>query len=178
MYDISKSNGPLAEVSSHDIDSLHWYGGGYLEEIYALGGNYRNPEAVDDFPQFYDNVAMLCRYQNGRQGMLDGAQRVEYAYDSRVEILGTKGVVQAGTQQKNSVVVCSGGSMKSPTVETWRHLFADAYREEDTAFIRAVVDDTEPLVTGQDGLEAVKVVLAGNLSIAERRPVRLAELLQ
>ena len=27
MYDISKSNGPLAEVNSHDIDTLRWFTG-------------------------------------------------------------------------------------------------------------------------------------------------------
>lgn len=36
MYDIGKSNGPLAEVSSHDIDTLRWFSGSELEEVYAI----------------------------------------------------------------------------------------------------------------------------------------------
>lgn len=175
MLDITKSNGPLAEVSSHDIDALHWYSGSYMEEVYAIAGNFRTPEAAAEFPDFYDNVALICRFENGRQGMLDGAQWVKYGYDSRVEILGTKGIIQVGTMSSHSVVTCSGGNSRTPTVETWRHLFSDAYRNEDTAFVDAIRNDTEPEVTGQDGLEAVRAVRAGNLSITERRPVKLTE---
>jgi myo-inositol 2-dehydrogenase/D-chiro-inositol 1-dehydrogenase/scyllo-inositol 2-dehydrogenase (NAD+) len=50
-------------------------------------------------------------------------------------------------------------------------LFLDAYLEEDKAFVASVVKDTAPLVTGVDGLEAVRVVNAGNASIIEKKPV-------
>ena len=33
MYDIKKSNGPLAEVNSHDIDSLRWFSGSEFEHV-------------------------------------------------------------------------------------------------------------------------------------------------
>ena len=107
--------------------------------------------------------------------MLDGAQWVEYGYDSRVEILGTKGVIQVGTMSDHSVVTCSGGNSRTPTVETWRRLFSNAYRNEACAFVDAIRHDTTPEVTGQDGLEAVRAVKAGNLSITEKRPVKLTE---
>ncbi|MEE8440196.1 MAG: Gfo/Idh/MocA family oxidoreductase [Spirochaetia bacterium] len=175
MLDIAQSNGPLAEVSSHDIDALHWYSGSFVEEVYAIAGNFRTPLAVSEYPDYYDIVALIWRFENGRQGMLDGAQWVEYGYDSRVEILGTKGIIRVGSMSKYSVVTWSGGSSMTPAVESWRHLFADAYRNEDIAFVDAIRNDTKPEVTGQDGLEAVRVVKAGNLSITERRPVKLTE---
>lgn len=37
MYDISKSNGPLAEVNSHDIDTLRWFTGSEFASLYAIG---------------------------------------------------------------------------------------------------------------------------------------------
>jgi myo-inositol 2-dehydrogenase/D-chiro-inositol 1-dehydrogenase/scyllo-inositol 2-dehydrogenase (NAD+) len=52
-------------------------------------------------------------------------------------------------------------------------LFLDAYLEEDKAFVASVAHDTAPLVTGMDGLEAVRVVNAGNTSIIEKRPVSI-----
>ena len=39
MYDIKKSNGPLAEVNSHDIDTLRWFTESEFKTIYAVGGN-------------------------------------------------------------------------------------------------------------------------------------------
>jgi len=173
MYDIAKSNGPLAEVSSHDIDALHWYSGSYISEVYAIAGNYRSPDARETFPDFYDNVVMTARFSSGAQGVLDGAQGVRYGYDSRVEILGTKGIVHVGRNQEHSVLTVSPEGINSPYVQSWRTLFLDAYREEDKAFIASIANDTQPLVTGRDGLEAVRVVCAGNTSIRERRPVTI-----
>jgi len=173
MYDISKSNGPLAEVSSHDIDALHWYSGSYVEEVYAVAGNYRCPEAKDEYPDFYDNVIMNCRLKSGTQGMVEGAQGVLYGYDSRVEILGTKGIIQVGKNQNFSVLTCTLNGINTPFVKSWQNLFLDAYHREDTHFIECIREDKTPMVTGLDGLEAVKVVNAGNLSIIEKRPVKI-----
>ena len=173
MYDIRKSNGPLAEVSSHDIDALHWYSGSYISEVYAIAGNYRSPQARDEYPDFYDNVVMTARFQSGMQGILDGAQGVRYGYDSRVEILGTKGIIHVGRNQEHSVLTVSPEGIHSPYVQSWRTLFLDAYWEEDKAFISCIREDSEPLVTGVDGLEAVRVVNAGNTSIIEKRPVEI-----
>ena len=46
MYDLQKSNGPLAEVNSHDIDTLRWFTGSEFTEVYAIGGNFRSPQAA------------------------------------------------------------------------------------------------------------------------------------
>jgi predicted dehydrogenase len=174
MYDIAKSNGPLAEVNSHDIDALRWFAGDDFSEVYAVAGNYRCPEARASHPDFYDNVAMTIRFARGAQGMIDGAQGVGYAYDARLEVLGTKGVLLVGALEASSVVVCGSDSrLVSPAVKSWRDLFTDAYREEDRAFIRCILEDRSPSPSGRDGLEAVKAVNAGNQSIRTGLPVKL-----
>jgi myo-inositol 2-dehydrogenase/D-chiro-inositol 1-dehydrogenase/scyllo-inositol 2-dehydrogenase (NAD+) len=176
MYDIAKSNGPLAEVNSHDIDTLRWFAGDDFAVVYAVAGNYRCPEARAEHPEFYDNVAMTVRFCRGAQGAIDGAQGVGYAYDARAEVVGTKGVLLVGTLERSSVVVCGSDSrIVSPAVRSWRDLFADAYREEDRAFVRCIVEDLPPSPSGRDGLEAVRAVNAGNRSIATGSPVQLTE---
>lgn len=174
MYDITKSNGPLAEVSSHDIDALHWYSGSYVDEVFAIAGNYRCPDAVADFPDFYDNVIMNCRLKKGTQGLVEGAQGVLYGYDSRVEILGTKGIIHVGKNQNFSVLTCTPKGINTPFVKSWQNLFIDAYRKEDQHFAQCIREDMTPMVTGRDGLEAVKVVNAGNRSIIEKKPIKLS----
>ncbi len=175
MYDIRKSNGPLAEVSSHDIDTLHWYAGSYIKEVYAIAGNYRCPDAREDFPDFYDNVIMNCRFRTGAQGLIDGAQGVQYGYDSRVEILGTKGIIHVGKNQNFSVLTVSPTGIQTPFVKSWRNLFTDAYKREDQHFADCIRKDFTPDVSGRDGLEAVKVVNAGNRSIIEKTPIIIEE---
>ncbi len=175
MYDISKSNGPLAEVNSHDIDTMRWFTGSEFKTLYAVGGNYRCPEVKESYPKFYDNVIMAASFANGMQGILDGAQGVGYAYDSQVEILGTKGSINLGSIRGERVTLYSSDTGKGsfPLVESWRELFKEAYLNEDEAFINCILEDTEPKVTGEDGKMAVKVVNAGNTSIVEKRMVAL-----
>lgn len=175
MYDIKKSNGPLAEVNSHDIDTLRWYTESEFKTIYAIGGNYRCPDARAEYPDFYDNVIVAAQFENGLQGMIDGAQGVGYAYDARVEILGTKGCVYVGRLRDDAVVTCTADTHHGeyPLVASWRQLFIEAYNAEDNAFVDCIVNDTQPRVTGHDGKMAVKVVGAGNTSIIEKRIVTL-----
>ena len=96
MYDISVSNGPLGEVCSHDIDTVRWFTGSEISSLYVIGGNYRNKEIAEKYPDFYDNVIMSVEFENGMQGIVEGAQYVQYGYDARVEILGTEGVISLG----------------------------------------------------------------------------------
>ncbi|MGI6713940.1 MAG: Gfo/Idh/MocA family oxidoreductase [Bacilli bacterium] len=170
MYDLAKSNGPLAEVNSHDIDSLRWFTNGEFTSVYAIAGNYRCHDARKDFPDFYDNVILSATFDNGCQGVLDGAQGVLYGYDSRCEILGTKGCIYLGNTKENSVTLClSNKERHEEYVNSWRNLFADAYYAEDCDFIRVILEDDTPRATGHDGKMAVLAVNAGNMSIKEKR---------
>lgn len=176
QYDIAKSNGPLAEVNSHDIDTLRWFTESEFKLVYAIAGNYRCPEARDEFPDFYDNVVMTATFANGMQGNIDGAVSVRYGYDARLEVVGTEGVLFVGRLDQSGVVVCNrSAGLTAPAVESWRNLFTEAYRYEDQAFVDAVLTDTPTAVTGHDGKMAVKVVSAGNQSILEKRPINLNE---
>ena len=174
MYDIRSSNGPLAEVNSHDIDTLRWFSGSDFKSIYAIGGNYRCLEAKADFPDFYDNVLMTGVFKNGMQGCVDGAQGVGYGYDAQTEILGTKGVIRVKRERENFVTTCTkDGTLETPYISSWRKLFIDAYLAEDLSFIRCILNDTAPEVTGTDGKMVVRTVDAGNASIIEKRIVEL-----
>ncbi len=174
QYDIRASNGPLAEVNSHDIDTLRWFTNSEFKEVYAIAGNYRCREAQADFPDFYDNVVMVASFENGMQGFIDGAVSVGYGYDARVEIVGTKGVIFVGRLHQQTTVTCAAEKgIARPFVKSWRDLFLDAYRSEDQEFIQSILEDRPPAVGGFDGKMAVAVVNAGNRSIVEKRPVRL-----
>ena len=173
-YDLEKSNGPLAEVNSHDIDTLRWFAGSELKEVYAIGANYRCPDARQRYPDFYDNVCLVGRFTDGKQGFIGGAVAVKYGYDARVEVVGTRGVLFAGSPGGAEAMSCSAaGELKGPAVQSWRDLFEDAYLAEDKAFVDCIRADTEPHVTGLDGKMAVAVVNAGNRSIRTGKPVLL-----
>ncbi|MDD4849141.1 MAG: Gfo/Idh/MocA family oxidoreductase [Gemmiger sp.] len=174
MYDIQKSNGPLAEVNSHDIDTLRWLTGSEVQSLYAMAGNYRCGEIRPSYPDFYDTVLMNLRMANGMLGSIDGAQGVQYGYDARVDILGTKGAIQVGgLQNTRTVAFTKEGGLHGDVVKSWMNLFEDAYLREDTSFVNCIQKGRPPEVTGLDGLRAVQIVQAGNESIKTGEIVRL-----
>jgi myo-inositol 2-dehydrogenase / D-chiro-inositol 1-dehydrogenase len=176
MYDISISNGPLGEVNSHDIDTMRWFSGSEFKTIFALGDNYRNKDIKGEFPDFYDNVIMNCKFKNGVLGSLDGAQYVQYGYDARVEILGTKGVVTIGDFHEKTVLSCSKDhTVTRPARRSWMNLFKDAYLKEAESFINCIINNTIPEVTGIDGKMAVLIVEKGNESLQKGEVIHLGE---
>jgi len=174
MYDIQKSNGPLAEVNSHDLDTLRWLTGSEFETIYAIGGNYRCRDIAQEYPDFYDNVVLTATFEKKMQGCIDGAQGVGYGYDARVEILGTKGCIFLGKTRENSLSICTADKrIGEEFVNSWTLLFKDAYLEEDMDFVKCILEDRQPRATAKDGKKAVQAVEAGNLSIKEKRVITL-----
>jgi myo-inositol 2-dehydrogenase/D-chiro-inositol 1-dehydrogenase len=172
MFDISRSSGPIGEVNSHDFDTLRWYADSEVKTIHAIGHNFRSPERAEEYPDYYDTVAVLLEFENGVIGMVDGAQYVQYGYDARAEVLGTKGNVCVGAQNADSVVVARAGmTLSSAAMPSWRTLFRDAYAEEARSFVRCVLDDVEPEVTGYDGKMALILVRDGLRSLLEHRPI-------
>jgi len=174
MYDIEKSNGPLAEVNSHDIDCVRWLAGSNLKQVYAVAGNFRNKEIAAQWPRFYDNVVLSGTFENGVLATIEGAQYVKYGYDARVEVLGTEGVIHIGRQDAYGYQVINAQSgIHTPFVRSWTTLFSQAYLGEDIHFVGCILHNERPKVTGVDGKMAVKIVNAGNLSIRENRIVTL-----
>ena len=174
MYDIKKSNGILAEVNSHDIDAVRWMAGSDIETVYAVAGNFRNPEAEADYPDYYDSVLMSGTLKSGVHFCIDGAAYVQYGYDSKMELIGTKGKIQVGRSEKEHVhcTTVEQGTA-TPFVNSWMTLFIDAYLAEDISFVNAVLNDTPVEVSGVDGRMAVATVEAGNRSITEKEIIKV-----
>lgn len=174
MYDVRKNYGPIGEVNSHDFDTIRWYAGSEVKMLHVIGGNFRSPEKAEKYPEYYDTCTVMLQFENGVLGMITGAQYVRYGYDSRAEILGTNGIIKVGDQRADSVeIVKEGMQLQADSMDSWRTLFSEAYREEDTAFIQSIVNDTEPLVTGEDGKKALILVNEGLRSLLENRIIYL-----
>ena len=78
MYDIAKSNGPLAEVNSHDIDTLRWFTGSEVKNAACSRGQLSLPGCHVKLTRiFYDTVLMVTHmYKRAMLGCIDGAQGV------------------------------------------------------------------------------------------------------
>lgn len=176
--DLRTSNGMLAEVNSHDWDTLRWLMGSNLERVYTEVANFKGPANNVDTPNFYDNVLVNVKFDAGGLGLISGVCPCGYGYDARVEIIGDKGIMQIGTLEGQAVVVCTNRDqgLITPVVRTWPERFQWAYIYELEHFIQCVQSGQTPRAGGTDGRWAVAGVLAGTKSFLEQRPVYLKEI--
>ena len=177
--DLSTSNGMLAEVNSHDWDTVRWLMGSNYQRVYTEVANFKGAANNVDTPNFYDNALVNIKFESGGLGRISGICPCGYGYDARVEIVGDKGILQIGQLQGQAIVVCTNRDqgLISPIFRTWPERFLWAYINELEHFITSIQNETTPRAGGVDGRWAVAGVLAGTKSFLEERPVYLKEII-
>lgn len=166
--------GMIAEVNSHDFDTLRWLMDKEIASVYADAGALIHPELAKEFPGYHDLAVAIIRFEDECLGVIDGACPVGYGYDARVEILGTEGLISIGELRGTSMLIChKDKKITSEAFQSWRNRFRDAYMAEAESFINSILSDTEPEATGLDGRSALEAVLAAIQSIKEHRVVKL-----
>jgi predicted dehydrogenase len=174
-WDTQRSGGLIAEVNSHDLDTLRWFSGQELRSVYAVGAAAKRPDIAERHPGFVDVLATVFEMSGGCIGQVDGACPADYGYDARAEVYGTQGMVSAGTTVSGSCVLSTSEGVVADSMPSWRELFADAYRGEAEHFVSAAQGDQPPATTVADGVRALEGVHAVNRSLREGRPVLLDE---
>jgi scyllo-inositol 2-dehydrogenase (NAD+) len=172
--DVTTSNGMLAEVNSHDFDTVRWLGGADIVDVHARAAARKRPDLLATLPHFYDTAVVSATLANGVFGIIDGICPAEYGYDARAEVVAERGVLFAGELRSDGStrVTHEGGEVRSHFA-SWRDRFRRAYEAEAEHFVRCILDGTTPSVGGIDGRAAVAAVVAANRSVREGRPVRV-----
>jgi len=164
----------IAEVSIHDFDSVLWFMPSKLTEVYSAANPSIHPELAQEYPGYHDVYAAILKFEKGEIGLIDGACPVGYAYDARLEILGTEGLIMIGEVKGTTMLIChKDKKITTEPFTSWRDRFRDGYLNEAESFIKAIIEDREPEVTGEDGRRALEAVLAAVESIKTNKPVKL-----
>jgi predicted dehydrogenase len=172
--DPSRSGGLIAEVNSHDLDSIRWFSRQELETVYAVGRAAKRPDLAERYQGFVDLVLASFELSGGALGQLDGACPADYGYDARIEIYGSEGVAFAGDPRRGTALLIRRGEAVAEPVIGWRDLFASAYRAEDAHLVEVARGEAEPRTSADDGVRALEAVFAVNRSLAEGKPMSLA----
>jgi predicted dehydrogenase len=173
-HDPRRSAGLIAEVNSHDLDTVRWLSSREFQTVYAVGRAAKRPDLAARYPGFVDLVAVTCELSDGGLAQVDGACPAGYGYDARVEVYGTEGVVMAGDPLAGSALLVRADGAVTDPVRSWRELFADAYRAEDAHLVRVARGEEEPRAGLGDGVAALQAALAVNRSLRDGQPVRVA----
>ena len=174
--DIRTSNGMIAEVNSHDLDTVSWFADSEPVDIHARVANFKGPDRGVFTENFYDTMLATVTFESGAIASVAGVCPADYGYDSRVEVTCTKGMMEVGQTGPGGLAsIVAGASQRGEAVfRSWRDRFSEAYVSEMVEFV-AAIDGAPVRVGAVEGTRAVALVLAGTLSILENRTVRLTE---
>ncbi|HLF43374.1 MAG TPA: Gfo/Idh/MocA family oxidoreductase [Acidimicrobiia bacterium] len=165
-WDVTKSGGLVAEVNSHDIDTVRWVTGQEFSTVNALGRASKRPDLAEEFPGFVDLVSIQAELDGGSLAHIDGACPAAYAYDARMEVYGSEGVIFAGSPVEGPLII-KEGEARTDSVRSWARLFAEAYRAEGTMFAALCLEGGQAAPGIEDGFRALEAVMAINRSLRD-----------
>lgn len=170
---IAKSGGIFKDMMIHDFDMARWLLGEEPDSIFAVGSCLIDQSigAAGDF----DSAVAVLKTGSGRICHISNSRRTTYGYDQRIEVFGSEGAVSTKNILENLVVTrTSVGQTHSNPVHFFLERYCAAYEHELNAFIAAVAGDGEFPVTGVDGLRALQLAEAADLSIRNAAAVHLS----
>ena len=171
---VKVSGGIFYDMAIHDFDMARFLAGDEVEEVFAAGAVLVDPaigEAGD-----VDTAVVTLKFKGGTIAVIDNSRRAVYGYDQRVEVFGDKGVAMNSNDIPNTATFAdANGTVGSTAYQVMWTRYEQAFVSEMKAFAKAIVNDEEPPVTGEDGLYPVLMAAAATKSCKEGRPVKISE---
>ncbi len=171
---IRTSGGQFRDQMIHELDAARWLmGPAEVDEVYATGSALVDAEvgASGDV----DTAVACLRFSNGAIAVIDSSREAAYGYDSRAEVHGSRGMFLAGGERLPNGEILDGRYV-SPDTESFIERFAGAYRAELIDFLDAIRTGRAPRAGAGDALMALRVALAADRSLREKRAVKLADI--
>jgi myo-inositol 2-dehydrogenase/D-chiro-inositol 1-dehydrogenase len=172
---IKVSGGIFRDMMIHDFDMANFVMGSAPVSITATASSIVDPEigAAGDF----DTAIVTLHYAGGELAVIKNSRRAVYGYDQRVELLGSKGLLQAQNMLENTVVKSGihGVTGAKPTY-FFLERYMQAYKAEWSAFVAAITEGDALPVTLSDGVLALAMAEAATKSAKTGQPVLLANI--
>jgi myo-inositol 2-dehydrogenase/D-chiro-inositol 1-dehydrogenase len=156
----------------HDFDICRWILDDEAVSVHASGSCLVDPAiaAAGDA----DTTAVTIRTRKGRLCQINTSRRAAYGYDQRFEVLGAKGMLQAGNHRPTEVAAYSPSAVGTDLPERFfLERYARAYAIEMRHFFDALVKGTPVATTIADGVKALELADAATRSWQEGRIISL-----
>ncbi|MHC4672535.1 MAG: Gfo/Idh/MocA family protein, partial [Planctomycetota bacterium] len=185
----AEGGGVLVNQAPHQLDLLQWYMGP-IDELFAFWDNLNHP-----YIEVEDTAVAVIRFKNGGLGNIMVSNSQNPALFGKVMIHGDNSA-SVGVQTDGGAMFIAGMSdITEPPIndywtvpgeekmlEEWQQQDAEFFNSINAMeyyhelqirdFLRAVIDDRDPLVTGEAGRRTVEIFTAVYRSQRDRAPVR------
>ena len=169
---IKRSGGIFKDMLIHDFDVFRWILDDDAVSLYATGSCLTDPAIAQAGD--VDATAVTIRTRRGRLAQINTLRRAAYGYDQRFEVIGSKGMLQAGNHRPTEVVAWNAQGV---SVDKPEHFFLERYRAAYAAemahFFDALASGKPVRTSIDDGVKALALAEAATISWRERRIVDL-----
>ncbi|HVO88808.1 MAG TPA: inositol 2-dehydrogenase [Casimicrobiaceae bacterium] len=169
---VRRSGGIFKDMLIHDFDMFRWQLDDEAESVYATGSVLTDPSIASAGD--IDSTAVTIRTRGGRLAQINTSRRAAYGYDQRVEVLGSKGMLQAGNHRPTEVLSWTASAVSADKPE---HFFLERYRAayalEMAHFFDMLDKGVRPRTSIDDGVAALALAEAAATSWRENRIVEM-----
>jgi UDP-N-acetyl-2-amino-2-deoxyglucuronate dehydrogenase len=185
----TEGGGVLVNQSPHQLDLLQWFMGD-IDEVSGYWANLNHPSI-----EVEDTALAMLRFKNGGLGSIVTSLSQKPGLWTRVHVHGSNGASVGVETDRGATFIAGVSSIAQPPLnDVWTIPGEEGrltvFQAEDRArfqqvdatthyhvlqiqdFLRAILEDRPPLVTGEDGRLVVAMFTAIYRSGRERRPIK------
>ncbi|QAT50581.1 Gfo/Idh/MocA family oxidoreductase [Caproiciproducens sp. NJN-50] len=174
----AQDGGTLMNQCIHGIDLLQWSLGGEPDTIMAMTGNYLRDIEAEDFG------SILIRFKNGAIGIVEGTACVyPKNLEETLSLFGETGTAVIGGLAVNRIQTWNFASPAAQDAEVEKlagtdpkDVYGSGHNALYRNYIEAVDSHTSPLVSGEEGIKGMKIILAAYKSQKTGLPVKFDSL--
>jgi predicted dehydrogenase len=181
FWDVERSGGGVTmDMGCHAIQFFRWLNGNNpVKSVYAqMNTAVHKGKTLGD-----DNAIIIIEFENGVLAMAEESWTKPGGMDDRAEIHGSEGVAYADVLQGNSIQTYStkgigyavekAGNTVGWSFTMYEEIWNYGFPQEFTHFVDCVLNDKEPLVTGEDGRAVLEVIFAAYESAGSGKKIFL-----
>jgi len=184
-----EGGGVLVNQAPHQLDILLWFMG-EIDEVFGLWTNLNHPYIEVD-----DTAVAIVKFKNGGIGNIIVSNSQKPGIYGKVHVHGENGA-SVGVQTDGGAMFIAGvpGYIEPPLNDIWtidgEEKLLEKWKDADSThfnsidpmvyymerqiedFLQAIENNTEPLVTGEDGRRTVELFTAIYRSTRDNKPVK------
>ncbi len=169
---VKVSGGQFRDQTIHFFDLACWLADEAPVEVYAAGAVLVDPaigEAGD-----IDTSMLILKMPSGALCHIDNSRRTTYGYDERMEVFGSKGMVQSNRKPTREVALYTGTKVISEGLHPgWFERFESSFALALDAFISGLEGKEIAYPSLMDGLRAQIIAEAAVESLHTNQPVKI-----
>ncbi|MCL2135276.1 MAG: Gfo/Idh/MocA family oxidoreductase [Candidatus Bathyarchaeota archaeon] len=151
--------GVVKDTAIHDIDVMQFISGEKPVSVYAKMGNMRHS-------QFEDYAQIMLAYENGKTAFIESNWLTPYKIRS-LNVTGSEAIMRLDYNSQELWI-----ENAKETVQP-RSPFKEPLKTELEHFIECIIEKKTPIITGEDGYNALEIAIAAMNSSAKNTVIKL-----